>query len=336
MLMRAWPPLWTCVWYDPLETRVHASRSHKPRLHPRNRHRGRYDFARLCADVPELRRFLHVHPLAGETLDFADPDAVTTLNRALLKTHYDIPTWSLPAGYLCPPIPSRVDYLHHMADLLADGGELRRGPAVRVLDVGTGANGIYPLLGVKEYDWSFVATDIDAVAVENVRSLVKANAALDDRVEVRLQTRRECIFEGVVQPGETFALSLCNPPFHASAEDARAGTKRKLKNLGRGKLPITPVLNFGGQANELWCDGGEVGFVGRMIAESARRPELCDWFTSLVARSENLPALERLLSKAQPADVRIIATAAGQKQSRILAWSFMTKDARLRTNPSRV
>lgn len=293
-------------------------------LHPRNVHRAPYDFPRLIAVCPELTPFVQPHPLAGDTIDFADPAAVLTLNRALLKLHYGIAHWTIPAGYLCPPIPSRADYLHTVADLLAGSGELPRGPAVRVLDIGTGANVVYPLLGVVVYGWSFVGTDVDAAAVAAARANVAANHGLADRIEIRAQRGASAIFAGVVRPGERFALSLCNPPFHPSAEAAAAGTLRKLRNLGGGRKPATPVLNFGGRSHELWCDGGEVAFVRRMIAESAARPALCGWFTTLVSKSGNLPAIERVLAKARPAEVRTLVMFAGQKQSRVLAWRFAT------------
>jgi 23S rRNA (adenine1618-N6)-methyltransferase len=264
------------------------------------------------------------HPLAGDTIDFADPAAVLTLNRALLKLHYGIAHWTIPAGYLCPPIPSRADYLHTVADLLAGSGELPRGPAVRVLDIGTGANVVYPLLGVVVYGWSFVGTDVDAAAVAAARANVAANHGLADRIEIRAQRGASAIFAGVVRPGERFALSLCNPPFHPSAEAAAAGTLRKLRNLGGGRKPATPVLNFGGRSHELWCDGGEVAFVRRMIAESAARPALCGWFTTLVSKSGNLPEIGRALAKVRPAEVRTLVMFAGQKQSRVLAWRFAT------------
>ena len=84
------------------------------------------------------------------------------------------------------------------------------------------------------------------------------------------------------------------------------------------------MLNFGGRSHELWCDGGEVAFVRRMIAESAARPELCGWFTTLVSKSGNLPEIERALAKVRPAEVRTLVMFAGQKQSRVLAWRFAT------------
>ncbi|MCD6347242.1 MAG: RlmF-related methyltransferase [Bacteroidales bacterium] len=45
-------------------------------------------------------------------------------------------------------------------------------------------------------------------------------------------------------------LSVCNPPFHASTEEAQAVSVRKLTNL-KGEKPTKPVLNFGGQSNPI-------------------------------------------------------------------------------------
>ena len=112
----------------------------KPGLHARNRHRQGYDFAALAGSCPGLAVFLTKNPVGGTTIDFADPAAVKTLNRALLTHHYGVQDWDIPPGYLCPPIPGRADYLHHLADLLAEsrGGSIQQGSAVRVLDIGVG------------------------------------------------------------------------------------------------------------------------------------------------------------------------------------------------------
>jgi 23S rRNA (adenine1618-N6)-methyltransferase len=296
-------------------------------LHPRSKHRERYDFSALVRALPELARYLVAHPITGDTINFADPAAVLALNRALLAHHYGILRYELPPGALCPPIPGRADYLHHLADLLAEttpDHAIPRGPGVRILDIGVGANAIYPLLGAREYGWSFVGADISPASLDSARRLVAANA-LADRIELRLQTASSAIFSGVAAPGETFAASLCNPPFHASAAEAAAGTTRKLRNLAAGRSHRAagqPALNFGGHANELWCEGGEPAFIRRMIAESASRPTLCRWFTTLVSKSARLPELESALATARASDVRVIPMRHGQKHSRILAWSF--------------
>lgn len=297
-------------------------------LHPRNRHRGRYDFPALIRAHPPLAEHLVSHPIAGDTLNFADPAAVLALNRALLAHHYRLDRWDLPPGALCPPIPGRADYLHHLADLLAETTPDRqppRGPAVRVLDLGVGANCIYPLLGAREYGWSFVGSDIASASLAWARRLVADHPAVADRIELRLQPDPRKLFATVTAPGETFAASLCNPPFHASAAEAAAGTQRKLRNLAanrKDRSAPSRTLNFGGQAGELWCEGGELSFIRRMIAESAQRPTLCRWFTTLVSQSARLPGLETALASARAAEVHIIPMHHGQKTTRILAWRF--------------
>lgn len=312
----------------PHNVRLHVSPgkttpTNKSGLHPRNRHRSGYDFAALTRSCRRLATYVHPNPAGDETIDFADPAAVRTLNQALLNHHYGIAQWEVPRGHLCPPIPGRADYIHHVADLLAkeNPDAIPRGPAVIVLDIGVGANCVYPIIGAREYGWRFIGTDIDPLAIAWARKLVAANPNLAGLVECRLQHSRERIFEGCVQPGETFAVSMCNPPFHASPEEAAAGTLRKLWNL-TGTKRRRPVLNFGGQGNELWCEGGESGFVRRMIAESASRPGTCGWFTTLVSKQESLPGIYRTLDAVKPADIRTINLAHGQKKSRIVAWRF--------------
>ncbi|MCY1289804.1 Ribosomal RNA large subunit methyltransferase F [compost metagenome] len=294
-------------------------------LHPRNRHQGRYDFAQLIKASPELERFLIINPYGKQSLDFAAPEAVKVLNRALLKRFYGLQFWDIPAGYLCPPIPGRADYLHCLADLLATdhGGEIPRGQAVRALDIGTGANCIYPLIGHCEYGWQFTASDIDPTALAAAQAIVQANR-LDGAIELRRQVQPQHLFRGLLQADERFDLSLCNPPFHTSAAEAHAGSRRKWRNLGKlDPKRKLPVLNFGGQSNELWCEGGELGFLRRMVAESAAFGTQVRWFSSLVSKAGNLPLLEQALRKAGAHEVRVIAMAQGNKQSRLLAWSFL-------------
>ncbi len=309
----------------------------KPGLHSRNPHRARYDFAQLTRACPPLAAFVRPTGHGGDSIDFAHPAAVKALNQALLKQFYGVAAWDIPDGYLCPPIPGRADYIHHAADLLAADNRcvIPRGPQVTILDVGVGANCVYPIIGRHEYGWRFVGSEIDAVALANARRLVAENPTLAGHVELRAQTSSRAIFRGVVATGETFDLALCNPPFHASPTAAQAGTARKVKNLNQKKRS-EPVLNFGGQAAELWCDGGELAFVRRMIAESAQIPASCGWFTSLVSKSANLPAVYRALQAAKAADTHTLAMNQGQKQSRIVAWTFLNEEQRnaLRTRRS--
>jgi 23S rRNA (adenine1618-N6)-methyltransferase len=298
-------------------------RAVKEALHARNRFRAGYDFPQLVACSPGLAAFVAPNAHGDASVDYANPEAVKALNQALLKHAYGLDTWDVPPGYLCPAIPGRSDYLHRLADLLAIGSEAAtsRRRSVAVLDIGMGANCIYPLIGASEYGWRFVGSEIDPVALRWARRLVAANPAVADFIECRLQTMPLECFKGVIKTGETFDLSMCNPPFHASAGAAAEGTRRKRRHLG-GKASKAAVLNFGGKAGELWCDGGELAFVRRMIAQSARWSHQCQWFTTLVSKSAHLPRLHQSLREAGAAEVRTLEMAHGQKKSRILAWTF--------------
>ncbi|MBE2167724.1 MULTISPECIES: 23S rRNA (adenine(1618)-N(6))-methyltransferase RlmF [unclassified Cobetia] len=313
----------------------------KGQLHPRNPHRGRYDMAALVKASPALAAFVIKTPAGSESIDFADPVAVKALNRALLSRHYGIAHWDIPAGYLCPPIPGRADYLHYLADLIseANGGQLPAGEHVRALDIGTGANLIYPLLGNRSFGWQMVGSDISAQAIDSARAIVSANVRLKGQIEVRLQADRTRHFAGIWGADERFDLVLCNPPFHASEADMARESQRKWRGLDKsrrqrgnasrkGGSRTAPALNFAGQAAELWCPGGEESFVTRMIQESRNVASQCLWFTSLVAHSASLTGIRKALKRSGASEVRVIEMSQGQKVSRFVAWSYLTPDQR--------
>ncbi len=296
----------------------------KGTLHPRNRHTGRYDFPTLIAGSPELAEFVIINPYGKQSIDFADPAAVRVFNRALLKQFYGIRHWDIPPGYLCPPIPGRADYLHGLADLLATDNrdEIPRGARVRVLDIGTGANCIYPLIGLCEYGWKFTGSDVDATALASARTIVAANK-LSKGIELRQQADSRHVFEKLVQPDDRFDLTLCNPPFHASQAEASSGSQRKWKNLGKlDPKRKLPALNFGGQAAELWCEGGEAAFIARLADESKGVATQVLWFSTLVSKAGNVQPLEARLRKLGAVQIRTCDMSQGQKRSRFVAWSY--------------
>jgi 23S rRNA (adenine1618-N6)-methyltransferase len=206
-----------------------AAQTEKTGFHPRNKHRGRYDFTQLVEANPELAAFVALNAYQDASIDFANPEAVRALNRALLKQMYGISAWNLPPQYLCPPIPGRADYLHYLADLLgaSNDGVIPLGASIRVLDIGIGANIIYPLIGHSEYGWHFVGTEIDRVALASAKATVNGNSGLRDAIELRFQSSPLSVFQNILQAEELFDVSMCNPPFHTSLDDAKKGTERK-------------------------------------------------------------------------------------------------------------
>lgn len=305
----------------------------KQSLHPRNLHRSPYDFDKLCKVSHELTEYVYQTPRGQISIDFSNPVAVKLLNQALLRLHYSIEFWDIPEGFLCPPIPGRADYIHYIADLLAESnqGKVPVGAKVTGLDIGTGANCIYPILGSQSYGWHFVASDINPASIATAEEICKANRSLKGKIKCRLQPNPNHIFKNLIKPDDRFCFTLCNPPFHASQADAQAGNQRKNRNLKRSTdKPATnqSSLNFGGQGAELWCEGGEIAFVRKMIKESKEFAGNCLWFTTLISKKENLPAVYQALKQVGAVDVKTVDMAQGQKISRFVAWSFHSGNVR--------
>lgn len=284
-------------------------------MHPRNRHLGSYDFNLLVKVLPELATYV-IQRFGRDTIEFADPLSVMTFNKALLKAYYNVGFWEIPEKFLCPPIPGRADYIHTISDLL--GG--KPDSDVRVLDIGTGANVIYPLIGHAEYKWKFVGTEFNKEAFLNAQKIIKQNK-LESFVEIRQQTANK-IFEGMIKPAEEFQLTMCNPPFHGSSEEAIAGSARKWKNLKLEKSGTQ--RNFGGSSDELWYPGGEKEFISLMIKESQGIGSRVKWFTTLVSKDSNLKPLEKKIEQLSASELRVLEMTQGQKKSRVLAWSFQS------------
>ncbi len=316
-----------------------------PELHPRNVHIGQYPIDELLKVYPALQPFVVIKPDGEKTIHFSDPKGVKALNAALLAYYYHVSFWDIPQGYLCPPIPGRADYVHYIADLVSEVGQrvktslddshILKGKQVRGVDIGTGANVIYPILANRIYGWRMLGTDIDQGAVNSANAIVKANPSLKSAIDIRQQTTPQNIFDGVIGKDEVFDFCMCNPPFHRSAEAAHAGSQRKIQNLSRhsqkrgiqaknkpekSTKTASTALNFAGQSHELWCDGGELGFIQRMLKESLNYGQQIRWFTCLVSSKDTIQPLLKSMAFHKVAEHRVIDMAQGQKVSRFIAW----------------
>jgi len=283
-------------------------------MHPKNKYQGTYDFGTLVKFIPELEDHVIMSPRNQQTIKFSNPVSVKLLNKALLMSYYGVSHWDVPDGYLVPPIPSRSDYIHHVAGLMTPSDQ------TKLLDIGTGANLIYPIVAISTYGWTTVGTDIDQAALANAQSIIVQNDLLKGKCELRHQTNRQHTLKGIIHSGDYFDLVICNPPFHASAAQANKAANRKRKNLKYKKG--NQKLNFGGQSNELWCPGGEASFIKSMIHESKDHASQSGWCTTLVSSHRLLESLEQLLLKLSAEEIRIIDMQHGNKTSQILCWRF--------------
>jgi 23S rRNA (adenine1618-N6)-methyltransferase len=299
----------------------------KEKLHPRNQHKERYDFVALIKSCSELGEFVKPNIHGDDSIDFANPLAVKWLNKAILKHYYGINYWDIPENYLCPPIPGRADYIHHISDLLrtSNYGKIPTGQKVKCVDIGVGANCVYPIIGIKEYDWSFIGSDVDPISIESAQKTIDSNENLQSKIELRLQPAKNDVFRNILNEDELIDVTICNPPFHSSLEEATKGTNRKIKNLS-DKKPTKTVLNFGGQNAELFCEGGEERFIGTMIRQSRQFRNSCFWFSTLVSKQSSLKSIQEALKKAEVEETVTIPMGQGNKTSRIVAWTFLTKE----------
>lgn len=283
-------------------------------MHENNKHKHGYDLELLSETYPELKSYFITKDDGLVSIDFTNPAAVLSLNAALLKEHYGIQNWELPEDYLSPPVPSRVDYILHLADLVGEKN-------ITGLDIGTGANMIYPLLATAIFNWKMVGSEVDedsyafAKALQEKISLPKSRKI--SNIKIRLQEDRGSILKNIIKPKELYDFTMCNPPFYGSQEEAVKANARKNKNLGNE----VNERNFAGKSHELWCNGGEALFVKRLIKESVAYKSQVGWFTSLISRKENLPKLEKQLKKLK-ATYQIVPMNSGNKKTRFIAWKF--------------
>jgi len=299
----------------------------KTRLHARNRNRERYDLNALVVSNPELKEHIKPNKFGVESIDFSNPLAVKLLNKALLNHYYGIKNWDFPDENLCPPIPGRADYIHHIADLLGENnmGEIPAGDNITALDLGIGASCIYPIIGVTEYDWQFIGSDIDTKSIASAKNIVNSNPSLRGNIHCKLQKDPRDFFQGIISQEDKIDVVICNPPFHSSMEEAQKGTRRKIKNLS-GKKVKTPELNFSGISNEIIYEGGEAKFIQNMIWESRNFAKNTYWFSTLVSKQAHLKGIHTLLKKVEATQVKEIPMGTGNKSSRIVAWTFLSKE----------
>ena len=283
-------------------------------LQYRDIHNKSYDFELLIKNESSLEEFVFLNKYNILTIDFSDSLALIALNKALLKTYYNIKYWDIPNGFLCPPIPSRADYIHNLSDLL----EYNKN--IKVLDIGCGANCIYPLLGSSIYNWDFTCSDISQDSLNNVNNIIKNNN-LQNKIKTIFQKEKHKIFDGIINKDDKFDLTMCNPPFYSSQEDAKKANNKKNKNLNIKN----DTLNFGGISNELWCKNGEAAFIKKMIKQSVVYKNNVLWFSTLVSKQENLKDIQKQLKRLNASDVKIVQMKRGNKTTRFVAWTFLSE-----------
>ncbi len=148
------------------------------------------------------------------------------------------------------------------------------------LDIGVGANRycIYPLLGYSDTTaGAFLGSDIDPVALASAKAIVQANG-LGKAITLRQQANRAYILSGLLQDDDRFDLTLLQPalPCLARGSHPRQPAQMEKPRQAGPQAQAATVLNFGGQNNGLWCEGGEIRFCPpNWLAKARSTPSGC-------------------------------------------------------------
>ncbi|KAI1765418.1 hypothetical protein GGR53DRAFT_265172 [Hypoxylon sp. FL1150] len=274
------------------------------------------DFGLLGRRDPDFQAVLQ----HGSLLDFSDPASVMQLTKTLLKVDFGLRV-DLPADRLCPPVPNRHNYILWLKDLVDSSAPSyleAYDPARRVtgLDMGTGASLIYPLLGCAQRPaWSFVATDVDPKSL----SYARRNASLNGlEPRIRVVHRHDVVADPLVPLDElglkNIDFAMVNPPFYTSEAELAdlAAQKSRPPNSACTGAPV-----------EMVCEGGEVGFVRRLVDESLVLRERVQWYTAMLGKQSSLDVLISGLRDCGVTNYAVTAFVQGNKTRRwALGWSF--------------
>ncbi|KAG6610656.1 putative methyltransferase METT10D [Phytophthora cinnamomi] len=292
--------------------------------HDRNRYKDSPpDFYALGQQYPEFKQYLRNVDEAKcrASLAWDDPFAVRELTKTLLLHDFGL-EWEIPINRLCPPLPNRLNYLHWIEDLLSQAacksfveqtaGENHQPSTteemlVSGIDVGTGANCIYALLGATMNKWKFIATEIDSDSYECAKKNVVRNH-LETVISVKRTHTNKLLMEPLQDepPDRRFHFVMCNPPFFDHMNEA----------------DTNPDASCMGSANEMVFPGGEVAFIGSMIAESVELQTRVLWFTSMVGRKSSLRKLLAMLREKQVRSTRTTEFFQGRTKRWGIAWTF--------------
>eukprot|EP00890_Picochlorum_soloecismus_P005147 jgi/Picsp_1/5633/NSC_02992-R1_ribosomal rna large subunit methyltransferase f len=321
-------------------------RNHGRSMHPKNIYSVQQpDFGKLAELYPSLKQYLVKQCKAGSkekqdikikyTIEFTNPDACRELVKAQLHHDFKI-TWDLPSSYLIPPLANRLNYLCWLHDLFQlwvperdDFYWGRENDCIKILDIGCGANLIYPLLGSSYFGWCFVGADVNSDALQQAVKNREANLDIAPLIVLRRVEYQTCqegkqatsdqherIFSGcgsgilscaINNTDGVFHASMCNPPFFSSEEEA-------------GRNPMT---DYGGTSVEMVYPGGEESFVRNMIRDSRSISDRIVWFTTMVGKKSTLKIARKMIHDFGHTVVRTTEFIQGKTSRWAIAWSFL-------------
>jgi len=272
------------------------------------------DFSILINIFQELKKYIKEKKEKDEinefTFDWSNNNLSLLMTKCILNYYFDIKYYSIPNNFLIPPVPSRLNYLNTINTLLTSYNALNNNNKqnnVIGIDIGTGANLIYPLLGYSLYKWIFICSEINNDAYENAKTII-TNNKLEENIKLIKQKYKNLIFVGIINKEEKYFFTMCNPPYYDYEEEIKKEDKNR-----------DCQYNF----DEIYYKNGEIGFFDEYFEESICYKKNVFLFTILIGKKTNVQIILDKISNDKNIkfyDMKRIQT--GNNMRYIIYWSF--------------
>ena len=269
------------------------------------------DFLTLTKEFPELKKYILKQNEDNEEefqFDWSNNELSLLMDKSILNYYFDIKYYDIPKGFLIPPIPSRINYINLINSIIAKLIKDIDIKNIIGIDIGTGANIIYPILGYSIYKWKFICTEINKEAYNNAKLILQKNN-LENNINIIKQNNKDNIFISILNRENKYIFSMCNPPYYNYENEIKLEDKKRDNEY-----------NF----DEIYYKNGEYGFFQRYFEESICYKNNVFLYTILIGKKINAENIYDKLSSYNDIikiyNMQKILT--GNNVRYIIYWSF--------------
>ena len=269
------------------------------------------DFLTLIKEFPELKKYILKQNEDNEEefqFDWSNNELSLLMDKSILNYYFNIKYYYIPKGFLIPPIPSRINYINLINSIIAKLIKDIDIKNIIGIDIGTGANIIYPILGYSIYKWKFICTEINKEAYNNAKLILQKNN-LENNINIIKQNNKDNIFISILNRENKYIFSMCNPPYYNYENEIKLEDKKRDNEY-----------NF----DEIYYKNGEYGFFQRYFEESICYKNNVFLYTILIGKKINAENIYDKLSSYNDIikiyNMQKILT--GNNVRYIIYWSF--------------
>ena len=273
------------------------------------------DFLILIKEFPDLKKYIikqNEEKLEEISFDWSNNNLSLLMTKSILDYYFNIKYYNIPKGYLIPPIPSRLNYLNLINKILIKeiNSQSRYSSDIIGIDIGTGANIIYPILGNSIFNWKFICSEINDESYNNAKLILEKNN-LENEINLIKQKNKNNIFLNILNQENKYIFSLCNPPYYDYETEIKLDEKKRDNEF-----------NF----DEVYYKKGEFGFFQRYFIESTCYKKNVYLFTILIGKKANMENINDIMNTNDNKNIikkfNIQKIQTGNNLRYIIYWSF--------------